>query len=98
DISVTEWRARLPVYYMSKLKVALTPDMNADDILVRLENKYAGEQVDLQDGLKIDFPDYWVHIRKSNTEPIMRIYTEAGTLEEAREVARAFKSQIQEMY
>lgn len=97
-ISATEWRAKLPAYYMSKLKVALTPDMNADEILASLENKYAGEQVDLQDGLKIDFPNYWVHIRKSNTEPIVRIYTEAETLEKAREVARTFKSQIQELY
>ncbi|SRR5690606_6237892 len=98
DLSASEWKEKLPAYSMSKLKVALTPKMDADHILSILENKYADENVDLQDGLKIDFPDRWVHIRKSNTEPIVRIYTEAPTLEIARELARSFKSQIQELY
>lgn len=98
DIKVSEWKTKLPEYHMSKMKVAPTPHMNADHILASLNSKYANENVDLQDGLKIDFPDYWVHIRKSNTEPIMRIYTEASTSEKAKEVARSFKSQIQELY
>ena len=98
DLSVSAWKKKLPSYHMSKLKVALTPGMDADNILSQLENKYTGENVDLQDGLKIDFPDQWVHIRKSNTEPIVRVYTEAQTLEKARDLARSFKSQIQELY
>jgi phosphomannomutase len=98
DITASEWKSRLPEYHMSKMKVALTPAMNADKILTSLENKYKDEKLYLQDGLKIDFPDFWVHIRKSNTEPIIRIYTEATTLEKAKEVARSFKSQIQDLY
>lgn len=98
NFTASEWKSKLPEYHMSKMKVALTPVMSADKILVSLENRYKDENIDLQDGLKIDFPDYWVHIRKSNTEPIMRIYTEANTLEKAKEVARSFKSQIQELY
>lgn len=97
NVKTSEWKSKLPEYHMSKMKVALTPSMNADEILASLENKYADENLDLQDGLKIDFPDYWVHIRKSNTEPIVRIYTEASTLGNAKEVARSFKSQIQEL-
>ena len=97
DITPSEWKAKLPEYHMSKMKVALTPSIDADKIIASLENKYADENMDLQDGLKIDFPDYWVHIRKSNTEPIIRIYTEAGTLQKAKDVARSFKSQIQEL-
>lgn len=98
DLSVDEWKEKLPRYYMSKLKVALTPKMNPDDILHLMKEKYANENIDVQDGLKIDFPDYWVHIRKSNTEPIVRIYTEAPTLDKAREIARSFKSEIQDLY
>lgn len=98
DTTASAWKAKLPEYYMSKMKVALNPSMNADKILASLENKYTEENLDLQDGLKIDFPDYWVHIRKSNTEPIIRIYTEAPTLEKAKEVARSFKTEIQDLF
>ena len=98
DITVSEWKTKLPEYHMSKMKVALTPDMDADHILATLKIKYADENLDLQDGLKIDFPEYWVHIRKSNTEAIVRIYTEAHTVEKAKDVARSFKSQIQNLY
>ena len=98
DHSVDEWKEKLPRYYMSKLKVALTPKMDPDEILRLLKEKYADENIDVQDGLKIDFAEHWVHIRKSNTEPIVRIYTEARTLEKAREIARSFKSEIQNLY
>ncbi len=98
DITPSAWKARLPIYHMSKMKVALQPTISPDNILDDLEHRYKDENLDLQDGLKIDFPDYWVHIRKSNTEPIIRIYTEAPTLERAKEVARSFKTEIQELF
>lgn len=97
-IKLSEWKSRLPEYHMSKLKVALTPGMEPDEILKHLQSKYASEKLSTEDGLKIDFEDSWVHIRKSNTEPIVRIYTEGPTLEKSRTLARAFKSEIQDLF
>ncbi len=78
-VSVSELRASYPQYYMSKKKIQLQPDMDVDLILDKMKLRYKEEKVNDIDGVKVDFPDSWVHLRKSNTEPIIRIYTEAGS-------------------
>ncbi|MGL5274822.1 phosphoglucosamine mutase [Myroides sp.] len=83
DITVAELRASYPQYYMSKNKIELTPKLNVDMILEQIAENYSNQEISTVDGVKIDFPTSWVHLRKSNTEPIIRIYTEAGTQEEA---------------
>jgi len=83
DVTVAELRASYPQYYMSKNKIELTPEIDVDAILVAMTAKYAHEQISTIDGVKIDFATEWVHLRKSNTEPIIRIYTEAPTQKEA---------------
>ncbi|MGS4344156.1 phosphoglucosamine mutase [Myroides odoratus] len=82
-LSVAELRATYPQYYMSKNKIELTPKLNVDMILELIAENYKNQEVSTIDGVKIDFPTSWVHLRKSNTEPIIRIYTEAPTQEEA---------------
>lgn len=81
--TVSELRAGYPSYFMGKKKIELTPEINVDDILSKMEKEYQNEDVSTIDGVKIDFENNWVHLRKSNTEPIIRIYTEAGSQEEA---------------
>ena len=78
-IKISELRASYPKYYMSKNKIELTPTIDVDAILVGMIDKYKSEKITTIDGVKIDFPENWVHLRKSNTEPIIRIYTEAQT-------------------
>lgn len=85
--SVSELRNTYPSYFMSKKKIQLTPDLDVDALLNAMEIKYASEEINTIDGVKIDFENYWVHLRKSNTEPIIRIYTEAFSQEEADTVA-----------
>ena len=85
--SVSSLRASYPAYFMSKKKIQLTPDLNVDDLLKKMEAHYAQEQISTIDGVKIDFSDSWVHLRKSNTEPIIRIYTEAPSQEKADKLA-----------
>lgn len=97
NISASEWKQKLPPYEMAKVKVSLPADTDPDKIIQIMADRYREEEVDLTDGLKIDFPRYWVHIRKSNTEPVFRIYTEAGNQEEAKEIARTFKAEIQHL-
>jgi phosphomannomutase len=80
---VSELRADYPGYFMSKQKIELTPDIDTDALLQKIKAHYSGEEVTDIDGVKIDFPDKWVHLRKSNTEPIIRIYSEAKSLEAA---------------
>ncbi len=80
---VSELRATLPDYYIAKNRIDLTPATDIDAILAKVKQMYAGQQVNDIDGVKIDFPDKWVHLRKSNTEPIIRVYSEAATMEEA---------------
>ena len=92
--SVQELRESYPAYFMSKNKIQLTEQINPDQILRAMEQKYTHEQTTTIDGLKIDFADSWVHLRKSNTEPIIRIYTEAKSQKEADALAQRF---IQEM-
>lgn len=98
DLKASEWKKKLPEYHMAKLKASIPSIVSPDEILNTLKNIYVNENIDVTDGLKIDFPDHWIHIRKSNTEPILRIYTEAQSLEKALELARHFKAQIQDLY
>ncbi len=83
----SELRASYPEYYISKNKIQLTPELDVDKILEEMKVKYSKEQINDIDGVKIDFPNQWVHLRKSNTEPIIRIYSEAANKEEADSLA-----------
>lgn len=86
--TVSELRATYPEYYIAKQKIELTPEIDVDAILKAVKDKFSSYDVTDIDGVKIDFPDKWVHLRKSNTEPIIRIYSEASTMEDA-EIAGA---------
>ncbi|MHA7060060.1 phosphoglucosamine mutase [Aquimarina sp. M1] len=85
--SVSELRNSYPSYFMSKNKIQLTPELDVDAILKGFHNKHVSEEVSTIDGVKVDFSDCWVHLRKSNTEPIIRIYTEALSQEKADQLA-----------
>jgi phosphomannomutase len=85
-MKVSELRATYPPYFISKQKVELTPSIDVDAILAKVKKQFAEYDITDVDGVKIDFPDKWVHLRKSNTEPIVRIYSEAHTMEEAEEL------------
>ena len=89
QMTVSELRKTYPAYYMAKNRIDLTPDVDVDAILVKVKEIYANEEVNDIDGVKIDFPDKWVHLRKSNTEPIIRVYSEAGSPEEAAAIGEA---------
>ncbi|MGO2359176.1 MAG: phosphoglucosamine mutase [Mesonia sp.] len=97
EIKVSELRATYPAYFMSKNKIQLTPGLDVDNILEKMAEKYAREEVSTIDGVKIDFPENWVHLRKSNTEPIIRIYTEAKSQEEATQLADTVIAEIKEI-
>lgn len=86
-IKVSALRASYPEYYMSKNKIELTPQIDVDAILEAMTAKYSQENITTIDGVKIDFAENWVHLRKSNTEPIIRIYTEAPSQHQADELA-----------
>lgn len=92
--TMTQLRATYPSYYASKNKIELTPAIDVDKVLHEIKTRYAGEQVNDTDGIKIDFPENWVHLRKSNTEPIIRVYTEAESMEEAEALAQRFIREI----
>ncbi|MEZ3559864.1 MAG: phosphoglucosamine mutase [Duncaniella sp.] len=94
---VSELRATYPAYEIAKNKIELTPDLDVDAILQAVKERYAGEHITDIDGVKIDFADSWVHLRKSNTEPIIRIYSEAHTMAEADELAESIKVVIKEI-
>ena len=96
-ISVSELRKNYPSYFMSKNKIQLTPQIDVDKILGEMATKYANEEVSTIDGVKIDFSKKWVHLRKSNTEPIIRIYTEAQSQQEADDLAAKIMSEINEI-
>ncbi|GGF08768.1 phosphomannomutase [Chishuiella changwenlii] len=87
EITVSELRKTYPAYYMAKKKIELTPEINVDELLVKIQDVYKNEQINTVDGVKIDFPTEWVHLRKSNTEPIIRIYTESTSEENANKLA-----------
>ncbi len=95
--TMSELRASYPSYYASKNKIELTPTLDVDAILQTIKERYAHERVNDIDGVKIDFAQSWVHLRKSNTEPIIRIYTEAKTQREADELAQRFIAEIAEL-
>ncbi len=90
----SELRAKYPEYHISKNKIELTPGIDVDGILKSIEEKYQSEDINTIDGLKIDFPDKWVQLRKSNTEPIIRIYAEAQSMAAADELAQAIINDI----
>ncbi|MGL5786471.1 MAG: phosphoglucosamine mutase [Bacteroidales bacterium] len=95
--SVTALKAEYPPYFIAKQKVELTPAIDVDAILAEVKNRYAEFDVNDIDGVKIDFPEKWVHLRKSNTEPIIRIYAEAATMAEAEALAGDIMSVIKEI-
>lgn len=93
-LSVSALRKTYPDYFISKNKIELTPAIDVDAILVAVKGIYKQYEVNDIDGVKIDFPTGWVHLRKSNTEPIIRIYSEAGTIEQADAFANAIITEI----
>ncbi|MBZ0326569.1 MAG: phosphoglucosamine mutase [Altibacter sp.] len=94
NTTVSELRKRYTSYFMSKKKIELTPQLDVDAILKAMATRYASEEINTIDGVKIDFAENWVHLRKSNTEPIIRIYTEAKSQKEADALADRFISEI----
>ncbi len=92
--TVSQLKAGYPAYAIAKNKVQLTPEINVDAILEAMKERYKSEKITDIDGVKIDFPESWVHLRKSNTEPIIRIYAEAHTMEEADALANDIKGVI----
>ena len=95
--TMTELRKQYPAYFASKNKIQLTPAIDVDKVLAEMKARYANENVNDIDGVKIDFAENWVHLRKSNTEPIIRIYTEAKSAVEADELAQRFIAEISEI-
>ncbi|MFI3278767.1 MAG: phosphoglucosamine mutase, partial [Rikenellaceae bacterium] len=95
--TMSELKASYPAYYASKNKIELTPAIDVDSLLSTMKERYAGEQVTDIDGVKIDFEECWVHLRKSNTEPIVRIYTEAKSEAEAESLAVRFIAEMREI-
>lgn len=85
---VSELRASYPPYFIAKNRIDLTPETDVDAILAKVKELYKDEEINDIDGVKIDFPDKWVHLRKSNTEPIIRVYSEASTMEAADEIGQ----------
>ena len=96
-ITSKELRDSYPNYEMSKNKIQLTPEIDVDDILIKMKEKYSHEKVNDVDGVKIDFADEWVHLRKSNTEPIIRVYSESGTKQSADLIAQQVMDDIHEI-
>jgi len=96
-ISAKTLRDSYPNYFISKNKIQLTPEIDVDAILTTLEEKYKNEQITTIDGLKIDFQEGWVHLRKSNTEPIIRIYAESEGEEKANKFANDMINEIKEL-
>lgn len=94
---VSELKKEYPQYSIAKNKIQLTPDINVDAILTAIKEKYKNERITDIDGVKIDFDDCWVHLRKSNTEPIIRIYSEADTIEKANKIADEIKAVVNEI-
>ena len=93
-LKVSELKATYPQYAIAKNKIQLTPEIDVDAILEAVKEKFANEKITDIDGVKIDFADSWVHLRKSNTEPIIRIYSEAATMEKADKLAEDIKGVI----
>jgi phosphomannomutase len=100
NVKVSELRASFPNYFIAKNRIDLTPSTDVDAILVQVKEKY-GKEPDVQvtdiDGVKLDFPTKWVHLRKSNTEPIIRVYSEASTMEEADALGKQLMQIVYDM-
>ena len=94
---VSELRATYPSYFMAKNRVDLTPETDVDAILAKVKELYKDEEINDIDGVKIDFADKWVHLRKSNTEPIIRVYSEASTVEAAEEIGQKIMKVIEDL-
>lgn len=97
DMKLSELRASYPPYFMGKKKIDLQAGIDVDAILKKVEEKYQSEEISTVDGVKIDFPTQWVHLRKSNTEPIIRIYTEAPTQDQADALADRFIEELKSL-
>ena len=97
QITVSDLKSAYPAYYMSKKKIQLTPDLDVDGLLEGMKERYSNEEVSTVDGVKIDFSESWVHMRKSNTEPIIRIYTEASNQESADTLANRIIQEIKDL-
>lgn len=95
--TVSELRASFPNYFVAKNRIDLTPSTDVDAILEKVKELYKNEQLNDIDGVKIDFPDKWVHLRKSNTEPIIRVYSEAHTMEEADALGKELMKVVYDM-
>ena len=93
--TVSELRKTFPNYFISKNRIELTPDIDVDKVLAHAKEVFKNERLNDKDGVKIDFADGWVHLRKSNTEPIIRVYSEAATMEEANTLAQKVIKTIQ---
>ena len=93
----SELRASFPNYFIAKNRIDLTQSTDVDAILKKVKEMYKNEQVNDIDGVKIDFPDKWVHLRKSNTEPIIRVYSEAATMEEADALGKILMQVVYDM-
>ena len=93
-ISVSSLKSTYPLYFMTKKKIDLNSDIDLDGLLATIEKKYENESLNTIDGVKIDFQDSWVHLRKSNTEPIIRIYAEATSQDEADVLANRFITEL----
>lgn len=95
--TASELRATFPNYFIAKNRIDLTPSTDIDAILEKVKDMYASEKITDIDGVKIDFPDKWVHLRKSNTEPIIRVYSEAATMEEADALGKKLMQEVYDM-
>ena len=96
-LKCSELRAKYPNYTISKNKIELTPEIDVDDILLKIKEKYSNEQINDVDGVRIDFDKEWVHLRKSNTEPIIRIYSESKSAERANALAEKIIADIRKI-
>ena len=96
-VSASKLRASYPNYHISKNKIELTPEVDVDKILRLIEKKYANEKINTTDGVKIEFENEWVHLRKSNTEPIIRIYSESDSEATSEYLANKIINDIKEI-
>lgn len=97
NMSMSALRASYPPYFMGKHKIELTPKIDVDGLLNKIKTTFSKEKINTEDGVKIDFAEGWVHLRKSNTEPIIRIYSEGKTAEKANEFAELIKKKVGEL-
>ena len=97
-VKVSHLRDSYPSYTISKNKIQLNDSINTDDVLESFKNKYSNQPINDVDGVKIEFDDSWVHLRKSNTEPIIRIYAESSSKENADALGQRFVKEIQELF